>query len=384
MSNEKKEKKTLIESFEGLTDPRTPDDILHKLIDIVAITILAMMCGANGWNEIELFGKSKESWLKTFLELPNGIPSHDTFNRVFSRLNSKEFHQCFMDWVSILYEKVSREIVALDGKTVRRSKGTSKNQKPIHVVSAWANTNKLVLGQLKVNEKSNEITAIPELLKMLDISGCIITIDAMGTQTEIAKTIIESGADYVLALKENQKTLHDDVELYFKEEVLTKGKKELVKEEIYHKTLEKDHGRIEKREYYLVNDVSWLEQNNKWPNLSAIGMAVFERQEQDKTSVETRLYIMSKIKNVIEFSTAVRGHWGIENELHWCLDMGFREDESRARKDHAAENLNIIRHMTMNMLKKETSLKAGIAGKRLKCGWDENYLKKVLSTGFQI
>jgi predicted transposase YbfD/YdcC len=384
MSNEKKEKKTLMESFEGLTDPRTPDDIRHKLIDIVAITILAVMCGANGWNEIELFGKSKEIWLRTFLELPNGIPSHDTFNRVFSRLNSKEFHQCFMEWVSILYEKVSREIVALDGKTVRRSKGTSKNQKPIHVVSAWANTNKLVLGQLKVNEKSNEITAIPELLKMLDISGCIITIDAMGTQTEIAKTIIESGADYVLALKENQKTLHDNVELYFKEEVLTKGKKELVEEEIYHKTLEKDHGRIEKREYYLVNNVSWLEQNNKWPNLSAIGMAVFERQEQDKTSVETRLYIMSKIKNVVEFSTAVRGHWGIENELHWCLDMGFREDESRARKDHAAENLNIIRHMTLNMLKKETSLKAGINGKRLKCGWDEKYLKKVLSTGFQI
>ncbi|MDR3584252.1 MAG: ISAs1 family transposase [Desulfosporosinus sp.] len=384
MSTEKKEKKTLIESFEGLVDPRNHDDILHKLIDIIAITILAMMCGANGWNEIELFGKSKESWLRTFLELPNGIPSHDTFNRVFSRLDPKEFHQCFMEWVSLLYEKVSREIVALDGKTVRRSKGTSKNQKPIHVVSAWANTNKLVLGQLNVNEKSNEITAIPELLKMLDINGCIITIDAMGTQTEIAKTIIESGTDYVLALKENQNTLHDDVELYFNEEVLKKGKKELVKEDIYHITLEKDHGRIEKREYYMVKDVSWLEQLNRWPNLSAIGMAVFERQEQDKTSVETRLYSMSKIKNVVEFSTAVRGHWGIENELHWCLDMGFREDESRARKDHAAENLNIIRHMTMNMFKKETSLKAGIAGKRLKCGWDENYLKKVLSTGFQI
>lgn len=384
MSKESKEKKTLIETFDSITDPRKPDDILHKLIDIVAITILAVMCGANGWNEIELFGKSKESWLRTFLELPNGIPSHDTFNRVFSSISSKEFHQCFMEWVSILYEKISREIIALDGKTARRTKGTSKNQKPIHVVSAWANTNKLVLGQLKVNEKSNEITAIPELLKLLDISGCIITIDAMGTQTEIAKTIIESGADYVLALKENQKTLHDDVEFFFKEEVLTKAKKELVKDEIYLKTLEKDHGRIEKREYYMVTNVSWLDQIDKWPNLSAIGMVVSERQEQEKTSIETRLYIMSKIKNVKEFSTAVRGHWGIENELHWCLDMGLREDESRARKDNAAENLNVIRHMTLNLLKKETSLKAGINGKRLKCGWDENYLKKVLSTGFQI
>lgn len=384
MSNVKKEKKTLIESFEGLTDPRNPDDISHKLIDIIVITILAMLCGANTWNDIELFGKSKLIWLRTFLELPNGIPSHDTFNRVFSSLNPNEFHQCFMEWVSILHEKISREIVAVDGKTVRRSKGTSKKQKAIHVVSAWANKNKLVLGQIKVDDKSNEITAIPELLKMLDISGCIITIDAMGTQTEIAKTIIESGADYVLALKENQKTLHDDVELYFKEEVLPKGKKELSKNEIYHKTLEKNHGRIEKREYYMVNDVAWIEQIDKWPNLSAIGMVVSERQEHEKTSIETRLYIMSKLKNVVEFSTAVREHWGIENELHWCLDMGFREDESRARKDNAAESLNIIRHMTMNMLKKETSLKVGIAGKRLKCAWDDNYLKKVISTGFQI
>ena len=263
MSNVKKEKKALIESFEGLTDPRNPDDISHKLIDIIVITILAMLCGANTWNDIELFGKSKLIWLRTFLELPNGIPSHDTFNRVFSSLNPNEFHQCFMEWVSILHEKISREIVAVDGKTVRRSKGTSKKQKAIHVVSAWANKNKLVLGQIKVDDKSNEITAIPELLKMLDISGCIITIDAMGTQTEIAKTIIESGADYVLALKENQKTLHDDVELYFKEEVLPKGKKELSKNEIYHKTLEKNHGRIEKREYYMVNDVAWIEQTKK-------------------------------------------------------------------------------------------------------------------------
>ena len=243
-------KKTLVECFENLSDPRTRLDISHKLIDIITITILAIMCGANGFNEIETFGKSKKNWLKKFLELPNGIPSHDTFNRILSILNPVEFHSCFMEWVNTLYEKISKEIISIDGKTARRTK--DKNKKAIHVVSAWANKNKLVLGQIKVDDKSNEITAIPELLKLLDINGCIITIDAMGTQTEIAKTIVSGGGEYVLALKDNQKTLHDDVKLYFDEEVLSKPKKELTKNEIYYKTFEKDHGRIEKREYYMV------------------------------------------------------------------------------------------------------------------------------------
>ena len=213
-----KDKKTLAECFDGLEDPRKKE-VDHKFIDIMIITVLAVLCGANGFNEIEIFGKSKEKWLRTFLELNNGIPSHDTFNRVLSLINPKEFHNCFMDWVSTLYQKISREIVSLDGKTVRRTREKSNGKKPIHVVSAWANANKLVLGQIKVDEKSNEITAIPELLKLLDVKGCIITIDAMGTQTEIAKTIIESGAEYVLALKENQETLHNDVKLYFDEEI---------------------------------------------------------------------------------------------------------------------------------------------------------------------
>ena len=377
-------KKTLVECFENLTDPRNISDISHKLNDIIVITILGILCGANGFNEIETFGKSKETWLRNFLELPNGIPSHDTFNRVLSALNTIEFHECFIEWVSTLYEKISREIISVDGKTARRTKGKSNKQKAIHVVSAWANKNKLVLGQIKVDDKSNEITAIPELLKTLDINGCIITIDAMGTQTEIAKTIVNAGAEYVLALKENQKTLHDDVELYFKEEVLTKTKKELTENEIYCKTIEKDHGRIEKRQYYMVKDISWIDNKDKWLNLSAIGMVVSEKQENNVTTTSERFYIMSEIQDVEEFSKAVRGHWGIETSLHWCLDVGFREDESRARKDNSAENLNIIRHMTLNMLKKENSLKCGISGKRLKCGWDERYLEKILMATFQI
>lgn len=384
MDDKTKDKKTLIECFEGLKDPRDPSAVDHKLIDIIVIAILATLCGSNGFNQYEIFGIAKESWLRKILELPNGIPSHDTFNRVFSLLNPEEFHQCFQEWASTLYEKISKEIVALDGKTARRTKCKSTNQKAIHVVSAWANENKLVLGQIKVNDKSNEITAIPELLKLLDVSGCIITIDAMGTQTAIAETIVNAGAEYVLALKENQPTLYNDVELYFNGEVLTKKKEELSKAEIYYKTLEKDHGRIEKREYYMVKDVSWLDQISNWKNLCAIGMVRSERTLNQETTVFTRFYIMSDIRDVKEFAKAVRGHWGIENELHWCLDMGFREDESRARKDHSAENMNVIRHMTMNMLKKENTLKQGIVAKRLRCALDEKYLERVLMLGFEV
>lgn len=385
MSENTKDKKTLAECFDEMKDPRK-NDVDHKFIDIMIITVLAVLCGANGFNEIELFGKSKEKWLRTFLALTEGIPSHDTFNRVLSLINPQEFHNCFMEWVTTLREKISREIVAIDGKTVRRTREKSSGKKPIHVVSAWANANKLVLGQIKVDEKSNEITAIPELLNLLDVEGCIITIDAMGTQTDIAKTIIDSGAEYVLALKENQPTLHDDVKLYFDEEIITESKKTLEEKGVYYKTLEKDHGRIEKREYYMVKDISWLDEihKNKWVKLSAIGMIISERTINDETSTYTRLHIMSDIKDVKEYANAIRNHWGIENELHWCLDVGFREDESRARKDNSAENLNIIRHWATNLLKHEKSVKQGIQAKRLKCGWDEKYLLKVLKVGFDL
>lgn len=378
-------KKTLQECFENLEDPRK-DDVDHNFMEILIITVLATLCGANGFNQIELFGKSREKWLKKFLTLKNGIPSHDTFNRVLSAINPKKFHECFIEWVDTIREKISKEIIAVDGKTIRRACKKSNGNKATHIVSAWAKSNSLVLGQLKVDEKSNEITAIPELLQLLDIKDCIITIDAMGTQSEIVKTIVKSEADYVLALKENQGTLHSDVELYFDEEILTKSQKELEAEQVYYKTLEKDHGRIEKREYYLVQDVSWMDKMHleKWENLAGIGMVISERTINEKTSKFVRYYITSSINGVKEFARAVRHHWSIENELHWCLDIGFREDENRARTDNSAENLNVIRHITMNMLKNEKSCKQGIEAKRLQCAWNDKYLEKVLKTELKI
>jgi predicted transposase YbfD/YdcC len=383
MSDTTKDKKTLIECFTAVEDPRNKDTILHKLIDIIVIGVLSILCGGESFNDMETFGRAKEKWLRKFLELPFGIPSHDTFNAVFSRLNPNEFNECFMEWVNTLYERVSREIISIDGKTARRTKCKAKNLKAAHIVSAWPKKNKLALGQIKVDDKSNEITAIPELLKLLDIKGCIITIDAMGTQTKIAEQIVEGGADYVLALKENQETLHDEVKLYFEEEILTKKKKELQENGQYYKSLAKDHGRIEKREYYMTKDVSWITQINRWANLQAIGMEISERQINEEKSISTKFYIMSDIKSVNEFADAARGHWSVENSLHWCLDVGLREDESRARSDNAAINLNMARKIAINLLKKETTLKVGIKGKRLNCALDENYLEKVLKLGFQ-
>jgi predicted transposase YbfD/YdcC len=376
-------KKTLIESFENIEDPRE-SNISHALIDIILIAILAILCGADGFNEIEDFGKSKEKWLKKYLKLRNGIPSHDTFNNVLSILEPKEFHNCFMEWVSFLQEKISKEIVSIDGKSIRRTKDNKNNKKAVHIVSAWANKNQLVLGQLKVNDKSNEITAIPELLKILDINGCIITIDAMGTQTEIAKAIVDSGAEYILPVKDNQKTLHNELETYFNNEIIPKENKELVDSGVYYKTSEKGHGRIEQRQYYLSKDISCISTPERWENIQGIGMAINTIQTGTKLCHTQKFYIMSNIENVYEFAKSIRSHWGVETSLHWCLDVGFREDESRARKDNVAENLNIIRHMTLNMLKQEKSMRAGIARKRLKCGWDDSYMEKVLKTGFEV
>jgi predicted transposase YbfD/YdcC len=379
-----REKKSLVECFELITDPRCEDDILHNLVDIIVIVILASLTGAKGFNEIYLFAQSREQWLRRFLELPNGIPSHDTINRVMSKINPKEFKKCFLLWVETLYEKVSRELIAVDGKTARRTKCVASGQKAIHVVSAWAKENQLVLGQIKVDEKSNEITAIPELLNLLDITGCIISLDAMGTQTDIAQTIVDKGAEYVLAVKENQKTLHDDIHLYFAQSVLPLSKKELTAKGMYFRTHEKDHGRIEERQYFMVDNVAWLSQKERWPKLQAIGLVRGYRTINDVTTCHTRIYIMSSIKDVKEFAYAVRGHWTVENSLHWTMDVGLREDESRARKDHSAENLNVVRHMVINMLKKEKTLKQGIAAKQYNCLLNNEYFEKVLSTVFDL
>jgi len=389
-------KLTLAEILEGIDDFRQENSVEHKLIDILIIAILATICGASGYLHIYKYAEAKKEWLSTFLELPNGIPSAYTIRRVMMNINPEQFHAAFIEWVQIICQKASG-LVAIDGKTARRTKGLKDGKKALHVVSAFAVKNKLILGQLATDEKSNEITAIPELLKMLELEGCIVTIDAMGTQKDIAEQIIEAGADYVLSLKENQKTLHDDIALYMETDILTQEKKDLKEKDAYHCTIDNEHGRLEKREYYTCNDVEWLSQLEDWKGLSGFGLCISTvttekrikevdeitgkniYRTEEKTTVSYN-YAIYSVKNMSakQFAEYKRGHWGIENSLHWSLDMTFREDESRARADYSAENLNIVRHISYNFLKAESSSKASLAIKRLMCGWDNDYLLKVL------
>lgn len=374
-------KKSLIDCFSSINDYRKGNGVEHNLLDVMLIAILATLCGADCWTEVAYFGEAKKEWLSKFLELPHGIPSHDTFGRIFAAVNPEEFHNAFIEWVQTLGEILKNQVIAIDGKTARRTKDKANGKNALHVVSAWASENKLVLGQIKVDTKSNEITAIPELLKLLDINGCIITIDAMGTQKEIAKEIIKGNGDYILALKENHKTLHDDVELFFKEDVLGQNSAHLAEQGLYYKTMDNSHGRLETRQYYVWNDIEWLFQKNDWIGLEGIGLCISSREENENKSVEYSYFIHSIKGCTAElFGKSKRSHWGVENSLHWCLDIGFREDESRARKDNSAENLNILRHMALNLLKQEKTAKMGLKSKRLKCGWDESYLLKVLDT----
>jgi len=365
----------LIEAFQGIKDPRIERHKRHALQDILFIAICSFICGADKWTEVVEFGLAKEKWFKQFLSLPNGIPSHDTFGRVFSLLCPSEFQTCFLAWVQSISEVTQGEIIAIDGKTLRRSHDRSNKTAAIHMVSAWACKNGLVLGQLKTEEKSNEITAIPKLLKMLELNECIVTIDAMGCQKEIAQAIQDQGADYILALKGNQGSLHDDVTLYLNEAI---NKGELNQAFDFHETIDAGHGRIEIRRYWLCNNVDWLDQHSQWRGLKSIGLAESERHIGDEKTIERRYFISSLEHNAQQFGEAVRKHWGIENSLHWVLDITFREDESRVRKDFAPENMAMLRHIALNLLKQETTLKRGMKTKRLKSGWDESYLLKVL------
>ncbi len=346
----------------------------------MVIAISAVICGADNWNEIELYGKAKEELYKKFLELPNGIPSHDTFNRVFGLLKPDCFEESSMEmFISKIGE--IREHIAIDGKTVRRTMDKKHNKSAIHIVSAWLCTSGLSIGQVKVDEKSNEITAIPELLDKLEIKHSIVSIDAMGTQKKIATKIVEKEADYVLALKENHPTMEKEVSEYFQSGLKENFKNTKVQ---YRKQEEKGHGRIEKREYWLSSDISWLSQGKDWTKLRSIGMVRSEVRVKEKTSVEYRYYI-SSIKNAPKlFEEAVRGHWSIETSCHWILDVAFREDESRARQGHAAENFSILRKIGLNLLKNEKTVKAGVKGKRMKAGWDDEYFLKVLGFGSEV
>jgi predicted transposase YbfD/YdcC len=364
--------KSILEYFKDMPDPRE-DNRRHLLIDIIFIVICASLCGADKWDDIEAFGKAKESWFRRFITLPHGIPSHDTMARVFSRLVPDQINRRFIAWVQALRSEQTQEIVNIDGKCVRRSHDKAHGKSAIHMVSAWANKAGLILGQQRVDEKSNEITAIPELLELLELEGCVVTIDAMGTQTEIAKKIIESKADYVLALKGNQSTLKDDVELYFED--LPEKKND---DADYYRSVNKDHGRIEIRECWTTSNIDWIESREKWMGLKSICAIRSTRIIGEQETQETRYYISSLDLGARQMGKMIRAHWGVENSLHWVLDMVFREDECRKRKDNSAENFAIIRHITLNLLKQEKTCKRSIAGKRLLAGWDESYLDKVL------
>ena len=371
---------SLIECMKEVPDPRAPYNQRHKFLDIIIIAVTAILSGMDTWNEIEDWAYSKKEWLETFLELPGGVPSHDTINRVFQMIDPEQFHDAFFRWTKAVAGEIEG-VVAIDGKTIRRSKDESKGNRPSHVVSAWACDASLVLGQLRVDEKTNEIKAIPELLELLCLKGCVVTIDAMGTQKEIAEKVIAKEADYILQVKGNQETLLEDISLYFKGEIFPHSKKGLEKEGRYWKEMSFDHGRIEIREYYVENDIEWLRKNHSgWKGLNGIGACIATVAEKGETTTAVSYSIYSQEgMGAEEYGKSKRAHWGIENSLHWVLDIGFREDESRMRAGNAAENVNVLRHIGTNLLKQEKSCRMGIASKRKKCGYDQKYLYKVLS-----
>lgn len=368
--------------FAEMEDPREGNALLHKLDEVFIIAICAIVCGANHWTEVEAFGHAKETWLRTFLELEHGIPSHDTFGRVFRHLNPEVFETCFRNWTQAVRKQIDGEVIPFDGKCVRGSHDGYLGKAAIYIVSAWASRNRLVLGQGKVEEKSNEITAIPELLGVLDVAGCIVSIDAIGTQKAIAQQIVDQEGDYMLALKENQRHLLEDVQSLF----LWADK--ISYQELQHaycKTVNKGHGRIETRECWTISDpvgIAMLADKDAWAKLQTVVRVRACRQVADQSTLEERFYISSIPEEgkhtALRALDATRSHWGIENRLHWVLDMAFREDDCRVRKDHGDENFAVLRHIALNILQQDTSTRLGVHGKRLKAAWDTLYLEKLL------
>jgi len=365
----------LFDFFAHVSDPRRAN-ARHRLFDIFVIALCAVISGAEGWEDMEEYGQAQAEWFKEFLELPHGIPSHDTFRRVLARLKPDELPQCFVSWTEALRESLDGDIIALDGKTLRRSFDHAASQGAIHMVSAWANAHRLVLGQLKVDDKSNEITAIPALLRMLELAGAIVTIDAMGCQKEIAKTITERGADYVLALKDNHPTLHGEVELLFED---IKAERLDGITAARHTTVDADHGRLETRHYWITSDIESLGVKGSWAKIASVGLVESHREVGGKVSIEQRFFLTSLPSDAVRFGQAVREHWGVENALHWVLDVSFREDDCRIRQGHGAQNLAVLRHMALNLLRQEGGHKRGIKARRKRAGWDRDYLLQVLT-----
>jgi len=361
--------------FQEISDPRLESRCRHDLMPILVISLLATIAGADSYNDIELFAKSKKEWLSTFLDLPNGIPSHDTFNRVFSSISPEEFTKCFITWTQSLSESISG-VVAIDGKTLRRSFDSAAEPTFLHMVSAWSSGNGLVLGQIRTAAKSNEITAIPQLIDMLDLQDSIVTIDAAGCQKNIAQNILDADADYVLALKANQRGTFEKAQSLF--DKIKKGDAHDIFFTQYEKT-EKNRGRLETRAVCSI-DVSSMDVFASWAGLKNITEIISTREIKERnTTVETRYFISSLPADAELLGKAIRSHWSIENSLHWVLDVVFREDYARNRKDHSAENMATLRRMAINFIKKETSSKTSIRGKRLKAAWSNDYLIKLLA-----
>ena len=370
--------------FSELEDPRIDRHKVHKLIDIIGLTIIAVLCGADNWVAIETFGKARLEFLRGYLDLSNGIPSHDTLGRFFSVLNPEALEKGFTNWVQAICKLSKGEVISIDGKCLRGSHDGYTNKSAIYMVNAWASANQLCLGQIKVDEKSNEITAIPKLLEVLDIGGCIITIDAMGTQKEIAQQIRQSKADYVLALKQNHGELYEEVAATFKHLLDTR----------YTDTdqqWDKGHGRIESRKCYAVDlkapDFDWIlsEDLDQWKDLNSLIMIQATRRKGEKVEEQTRYYLSSlELKNTSaqQMNQIVRTHWGVENQLHWTLDVAFREDYSRVRKGFADQNLARLRRLVLNLLKQDKKLKLGIQNKRMRAAWDQDYLIRILKSDF--
>lgn len=358
-----------LEYFARLTDPRVERNREHLLEEILLIAMAAVLSGAESWNDIEDYGQSKQEWLKTFLTLPAGIPSHDTFNRVFAALDPEEFEQGFAAWVSSIAKLTAGEVVAIDGKTLCGSRQSGKKQL-VHMVSAWASANNLVLGQRKVDDKSNEITAIPKLLEALALSGTVVSIDAMGCQRAIAEKIVDRKADYILAVKENQQLLLDDIKDSF----------QMLAADAVAEEIDCGHGRVERRRCAVLDDLTLLDRPADWKGLRSLVRIEAERfhKASGKTERETRYYITSLPPDAARLNQLVRQHWGIENKLHWVLDVAFGEDLSRKRAGNAAQNFSLLNRIALNLLKQETTLKRGIKGKRLKAAWDTPYLLKLL------
>jgi predicted transposase YbfD/YdcC len=363
--------------FADLEDPRHPRTRLHPLTNVLAIGLCAVICGVKHFTQMEVFGKAKKDWLARFLDLSAGIPSHDTFNAVFTRLPPAVFEQALVGWITALHEVTDGQILAIDGKTLRGSYRPGDSKALIHMVSIWATANHLSLGSTVVDEKSNEITAIPRLLELIDVSGALVTIDALGCQKEIAGKILEAGADYVLAVKDNQPKLHEAIRTFFTEQVTTEGSTTPCRR--YH-TEERGHGRVDERHYYvcpLPEDFPVLEQ---WPGLKALGLVVHRTERNGQESWEVGHYILSRRLSGRRFAEAVRGHWGIENNLHWQLDVTFGEDDLRVYRGHAPTNLSILMRTALGLLKNERSQPGSIESKRLTAGWNEDYLEKVLTS----